>query len=97
MSLCPCQRRKITTVKSGCWTRTRVCTVTLVVIVCINSLDSNSRVDEGVTVGNCRINYLYFADDLIPPASSEQDSNMHFTVVEMRETRFFSMVEGVCI
>ena len=35
-------------------------------------IDSHSRVDEGVTVGSCRINRLLFADDLVLLASSRQ-------------------------
>jgi len=38
----------------------------------MNWIDSHSRVDESVTVGNCRINRLLFADDLILLASSQQ-------------------------
>jgi len=38
-----------------------------------NYIDSHSRVvDEGVTVGRCRMNCLLFADDLVLLASSEQ-------------------------
>ena len=44
----------------------------LIFIVYINWIDSNSWVDEGVTVENYRINYLLFADDLVLHASSEQ-------------------------
>jgi len=35
-------------------------------------IDSHSRVDEGVTVGSCRINRLLFAEDLVLLASSQQ-------------------------
>jgi len=38
----------------------------------MNWIDSNSRVDEGVIVGSCKIHYLLFADDLVLHASSEQ-------------------------
>jgi len=36
----------------------------------------HSRVDEGVTVGSCRINHLLFADELVLLASSQQSSAM---------------------
>ena len=38
----------------------------------MNWTDSYSRVDEGVTAGNCRINRLLFADDLVLLISSQQ-------------------------
>jgi len=31
----------------------------------MNWIDSHRRVDEGVTVGNCRMNRLLFADELV--------------------------------
>ena len=34
-------------------------------MICKKWIDSNSRVDEGVTVGSCRINCLLFAHDLV--------------------------------
>jgi len=40
----------------------------------MNWIDSHSRVDEGVTVGSCRINRLLLADDLVLLASSQQFS-----------------------
>ena len=38
----------------------------------MNLIDSNCRVDEGVTVGSFRINRLLFADEFVLLASSEQ-------------------------
>jgi len=32
----------------------------------MNWIDSNRGVDEGVTVGNSRMNHLLFADELVP-------------------------------
>jgi len=37
----------------------------LVLIVYVHWTNSYSRVDEGVTVGSCKINRLIFADDLV--------------------------------
>ena len=34
-------------------------------LVCMNRIDINRRVDEGVTVGKCRMNRFLFADELI--------------------------------
>ena len=42
----------------------------LLLIFCMNWTDSHSRVNEGATVGSCRIKQLLFVDDLL--ASSEQ-------------------------
>ena len=41
-------------------------------LVCMNWIDSYSRVDKSVTAGSCRINRLLFADDLVLLASSQQ-------------------------
>jgi len=38
----------------------------------MNRIDNHSRVDEGVTVRNSKINRLVFADDLVRLASSQQ-------------------------
>jgi len=38
----------------------------------MNWIDCHCRVDEGVTVGSCRINRLLFADDFVLLASSQQ-------------------------
>jgi len=38
----------------------------------MNLVGSHCRVDEGVTVGSCRINRLLFAADLVLLTSSEQ-------------------------
>jgi len=35
-------------------------------------IENHSRVDEGVTVGRCKINRFYLAGDLVLLASSEQ-------------------------
>jgi len=35
----------------------------------MNWIDSHRRVDEGVTVGNCRVNRFLFADELVLHAS----------------------------
>ena len=43
-------------------------------LVHMDWIDSHSRVDEGVTVGSCRINYLLFAGGLVLLASSQQSS-----------------------
>jgi len=43
----------------------------LLFLAYINWIDSQSRVDEGVSVGSCRINRLLFADNLVLLASSE--------------------------
>ena len=40
-------------------------------LVYMNWINSHSRVDEGVTVGSCRINRVLFADDLVLLASSQ--------------------------
>ena len=40
----------------------------------MNWIDSHSRVDEGLTVGSCRINRLLFAYDLVLVASSQHSS-----------------------
>jgi len=37
----------------------------------MNWTDSHSHVDEGVTVGSCKINHLLLADDLVLLASSQ--------------------------
>jgi len=50
----------------------------LVFIVNVHWTDSYSRVDEGVTVGSCKINRLIFADDLVLPASFQQ--GLHHTL-----------------
>ena len=35
-------------------------------LVCMDRMtDSHRRVDMGVTVGNCRVNHLLFADELV--------------------------------
>jgi len=38
----------------------------------MNWIDSHSRVDEGVTVGSCRINHTLYADELVLVVSSQQ-------------------------
>ena len=43
-------------------------------LIYMNWIDSHSRVDEGVTVGSCRINRLLFADELVLLASFQQPS-----------------------
>ena len=43
----------------------------LLFIVYMNWIDMHSRVDEGVTIGDCNISRLLFADDLVLLASSE--------------------------
>ena len=44
----------------------------LLFIFCINWIGSHSLVDEGVTVGSCRIDCLHIANDLVLLASCEQ-------------------------
>jgi len=39
--------------------------------ICVNLINSHSRVDEGFTAGSCRSNSLFFGDDLAQIASSE--------------------------
>jgi len=34
-------------------------------LVYMNWIASHRRVDEGVTIGNCRMNHLLFADELV--------------------------------
>ena len=43
----------------------------------MNWIDSDSWVDESVTVVSSSINSLLFADDLVLLASSEKDFNMY--------------------
>jgi len=31
----------------------------------MNSIDGHQRIDEGVTGGNCKMNHLIFADELV--------------------------------
>jgi len=46
----------------------------LLFIFRMNWIDSRSRVEEGVTVGSCKINRLLFVDDLVFLASSQETS-----------------------
>ena len=46
----------------------------LLFIFRLNWIDSRSRVEEGVTVGSCKINRLLFLDDLVFLASSQKTS-----------------------
>ena len=34
-------------------------------LICINWIDNHKRVDKGVTIGNCRMNRLLFAEELV--------------------------------
>jgi len=65
---------KITTVVPSCWNPTRVWAVTTPLrnLQYMHSIDSHSRVNEGITSRNCRINRLRFTDDLVMFSSSEQ-------------------------
>jgi len=75
-SLCLCRESWIMTVHRWCWIPTRVCAVTAPFhsLYYMNWIESHSRVNEGVTVGSCRINRLLFADDLVLLASSDHFS-----------------------
>ena len=43
----------------------------LLFIVYMNWIDKCSQADECVTIGNCKISRLLFADDLVPLSSTE--------------------------
>ena len=43
----------------------------LLFIICMNWMDKLSRTDECVMIGRCKISRLFFAHDLVLPASSE--------------------------
>ena len=47
-------------------------------LVCMNRIDINRRVDECVTVGNCRMCRLLFADELIFDTACEDLLNRVF-------------------
>ena len=67
-----CERKEIEAIQCWHWTLTRVCSVT--------RMDKCSRVTESVSIGNCKISRLLFADDLVLLASTESDLHCELNV-----------------
>ena len=53
------------------------CVLSPLFIEYMNWIESHSWIDEGVTLGSCRINRLHFADDLVLLASSSRQGVKH--------------------
>jgi len=56
-------------------------------MVYMNWVDNHSRVDDGVTLGSCKINRLLVADDLGLLASSEQVFGKHLINFQLHATK----------
>ena len=69
--MCSGKWQAIKAVPCGRWTPARVRFVTLFFIVYMNWIDKCSQADKCATIGNCKINLLLFADDLVVLSSTE--------------------------
>ena len=69
--------------KMGCYMK-KNCSISMV-CESVNWIDSHNRVDEDVTIGNCKINRFHIADDLVLLAFSKPGvSNSNCSVGHMR-------------
>jgi len=67
-------------------------------LVCMNWIASHRRFDEGVTVGNCRMNRLLFADELVQHAGSSARIRSVFCCVRpRRNNNQHQKIEVLCL
>jgi len=69
----------------------------------MNWIDSHRRIDEGVTVGKCMMNCLFFADKLVLhawifPTGLENAFDRYFAACDRAETKISSeKIEALCL